>query len=96
MPIQSTGGGIKSIQRGSITLSPGAFSLNVTISAVVPANSIVKFLGVSLANDSFAIYETGFIRLWLTNATTLGAVRQGLGPLNGTGVINYEVVEYYP
>lgn len=83
--------GVKSIQRGTITIN-GAASNTATITAVDTANSVLRLLGFTVqtaVNDDHA-----FARVSLTNATTVTA-QCAVAP--GTNVIvSYEVIEFYP
>lgn len=82
---------IKRIQRGTISLV-GA-STTATITSVDTAKSVVSFLGQS-NTGSTADHPNGyFMRLTLTNATTVTADRGGTGAI--TPVVSFQVVEYY-
>lgn len=85
---------IKSIQRGTISLS-GATSGTATITSVVTANSVVRYLGDSQsdpATDDVTFFAS---RLALTNATTVTGSSIA-GNASNTQIISYEVVEYFP
>lgn len=86
---QFTGGGIKSIQRGTITLSL-TLTATATISSVNVNKSMLNFLGC-VDNTGFTT-NLGFARIELTNATTITASR-GTGT-SGSSVVAYEVIEY--
>ena len=79
---------IKSIQRGTISLS-GVSSATATISSVVVAKSQLNFLGCStaqLTNDYLA-------HIVLTNTTTITATRNNNGASNTT--VSWELTERY-
>lgn len=84
----SWGTGIKSIQRGVITLAHGDLSETATITAVVTAKTMLNYLGNSIETDS-STHET---RIVLTDTTTITANRAGYA---GAVTISYEVIEYY-
>lgn len=88
---QFFGGGIKSIQRGTITvaLSSGAGSNTATITSVNTAKSSVHLLGFTPASQFAA---TAWARVTLTNATTVTANAAGGSDRNI--VVEYQVVEY--
>ena len=81
---------IKSIQRGTIILSPTEASITATITEVDMQNSSLRFCGVR--TDSTAI-GAGHANLVLTNSTTITATRI---VTTNTVVVNYELVEFYP
>ena len=97
--------GIKSIQRGAIALGASDTTKAATISAVNTAKAMVNLLGVSAGNSTgiygtypdnvISIYaETGhhFVRLQLTNATTVTATRDDHNDTVAT--VSYEVIEF--
>lgn len=88
---QFFGGGIKSIQRGTITvaLSAGAGSNTATITSVNTAKSAIEFLGVTPDSQTSA---TAWGRVTLTNSTTVTANAAGSSDRNIT--IGYQVVEF--
>lgn len=79
---------INSIQAGTITLS-GATSGTDTITSVDLSKSFVVFGG----NEATSTSEVGraFVRLTLTNATTVTANK---GQSNGSATVNYVVIEF--
>lgn len=83
---------IKSIQRGSITIANGQVSGTATITAVVPGNVELIYLGethdASEANNSRRRST-----ITVTNATTITATRQGNG---GIETVLFEAREYWP
>ena len=90
---QFMGGGIKLIQRGTITLSPGGGNASgtATITAVDTAKTIISSLGASA--DSSGSYA-GFLRVALTNSTTVTMYYIGAG-IGATMTAGFQVVEYY-
>lgn len=89
---QFSGGGIKSIQRGTIVvaLSAGAGSNTATITSVTTSKSVVQLLGVT-PDSQFSALAWG--RVTLTNSTTVTANAAGASDRNIT--IGYQVVEYF-
>ena len=85
---QFGGGGVKSIQRGVITISGGT-SATATISAVVTAKTELRFLGGS-GNDSASQYAI-IPRIALTNTTTIAATAE----LTTTATVSWELTEFY-
>jgi len=81
-------GGVKSIQRGTITVS-GATTNTATITAVVVAKSLVSHLGQQCATNDAAQANC---HLDLTNTTTITATR---GTTSGAATVSFEVVEFY-
>lgn len=86
-------GGIKSIQRGTISVSVGAGTgtATATITAVDTAKSEIQLLGGSGATSGT---YSGFLRIELTNATTVTAYYVG-GGVGATIAVGYQVVEHY-
>jgi hypothetical protein len=80
-------GRIKSIQRGTITIT-GATSNIDTITSVDTAKSILTMLG---SESSETTVSNTSVRLALTNSTTITASRNGS---TGTVIVGYQVVEY--
>jgi hypothetical protein len=87
--IGASSGGIKSVQRGTITIAGGASSNTATISAVDASRARVRWLGQTSSLDQ---NDGAYGRVTLTDATTVTATR-GSNPAV-TLVIGYEVVEY--
>lgn len=90
---QFAGGGIKSIQRGTISVATtaGSSSATATITSVDTSKSDIQLLGASGATSgSFS----GFTRAELTNATTVTAYYIGAG-VSGNINVGYQVVERY-
>jgi hypothetical protein len=89
--LKGRGGGIKSVQRGTISIA-GASSNTATISAVDVTNSVLSWGGsFDAAGTQFAL---GCARVALTNATTVTATRASSDVAATT--VHYEVVEYFP
>lgn len=82
-------GSIKSIQRGTVQVD-GNSGTNVTITAVNPAKTELRFLGFSSFSD-----DVGFAcRISLTNSTTITAVR-GATYNGGTyATVSWELTEW--
>jgi hypothetical protein len=87
------GSGIKSIQRGTISIAAGATSNTATITSVVTGNTRIKYLGYT-ANGTADTPDIACILLALTNATTLTATVGAVG--TDTRIVAYEVIEYWP
>lgn len=90
---QFSGGGVKSVQRGTITIG-GNFpttetSKTQTISAVDTSKSITNYLGSSTSANVVGMVA----RLSLTNSTTITATR-AINDYIAT-IVSYEVIEYY-
>jgi hypothetical protein len=82
---------IKSIQRGTISITGGAAyqTATATISSVSTAKSVLNFLGVtSVDNEVRAIS-----RIDLTNSTTVTATRY-FGNTFSSTIVSYEVIEF--
>ena len=86
---------VKSVQRGTITLTDAGTSATATITAVVLANARLRWLGQT-NNDSTSLPTQALARLAFTNATTITAntlANQNAGKLQ---VVSFEVIEYWP
>lgn len=81
------GGGVKSVQRGTIMLV--GTSNTATITAVTTGKSMMNKLGERGAAVDVPSQCT---TLYLTNSTTVTAERAAA---NGTGYVSYEVIEFY-
>ena len=81
-------GSIAGIDRGSISITSTNFSATATIGAVVTARTNITFLGTT-QQDSL---EEHFIRITLTNTTTITATRGN--NTSGTSIVSYEATEY--
>ncbi len=85
--ISSRLGSIKSIQRGSITLT-GTYN-TATVTAVTTAKAMLMFLGAR-STDTFG-ENTGECTLELVNSTTVAAERETSG---GTAYVHWQLVEF--
>ncbi len=83
---------IKSIQRNTITLS-GVTSNTRTITSVVPANSLLYWLGCTYSLDADPDTSSSAVRIDVTDATTItGFKNTG----SNTAIVSFELVEYWP
>jgi len=83
-------GGIKSIQRGTISMSSGgSTSGTATITSVDTTKTELRYLG---ANNDAVADTTALSRVVLTNATTITANRSSN---SGTTVVSWELTEFY-
>lgn len=96
---QILGGGgsvVSSVQRSTITIAAGALTGTATITAVVLANSRLRFLGgTSSVNSKSADHTINDVRISFTNATTITATRSAQNGAD-TATIAFEVTEYVP
>ena len=83
--------GIKSVQRGVITITAGNYNNTATISSVNTGKSYLNWLG-SITGSSIDPYSIGMSRIELTSSTTVEALR---GVNTGGCSVSYEVVEFY-
>lgn len=81
--------GIKSIQRGTVSITQPATSNTATITAVDTSKALLSFLGINSDGTNFGYGA----RIVLTNATTITMTKSGND--TNSNVISYEVVEYY-
>lgn len=81
--------GIKSIQRGVITIAANAVSNTAAIAAVNTAKAELRFLGLS--GDSTRSWT--FPWLTLTNANTVTAARQYATAMEQS--VSWELTEWY-
>ena len=89
---QFSGGGIKSIQRGTISIS-GSSSATATVTSVNTAKSLLTHLGQSGYYSSSGSDGLGNVRISLTNATTITAAAAAT-PNIVPYAVSYELVEY--
>ena len=89
---QFFGGGVKSIQRGVISIDTGSTSTGTaTITAVDTSKSMIVPLGATGASFNTAVAS----RLALTNSTTVTAVaRNGSGVSSQVIDVGYQVIEF--
>lgn len=85
-------GGIKSIQRGIITITVANTPVTATISAVNTAKTELRYLGGGNADGAPAPV---FGRIVLTNSTTITASPSSSGVLNGNVIVSWELTEWY-
>lgn len=87
------GGGIKSIQRGAISIvgGPAVNSATATITAVNPAKTELRLLGFNGPNDPATAVGC---RVELTNSTTVTAHRSSSSPYSCTHNVNWELTEW--
>jgi hypothetical protein len=85
---------IKSIQRGTITIT-GAASVTATINAVVLANSTIRYLGQTYSQAAATEQRQAFSRVELTNTTTVTGI-VNTSPGAESTVVSFEVTEYFP
>jgi len=86
---QFSGGGIKSVQRGTITVPSNSSSATATITAVDTSKSMMNYLG--FAGGGVSTYDL-WPRIALTNSTTVTASRTGA---SFSSSVSYEVIEFY-
>ena len=84
---------IKSVQRGTVTLTIGQTSNTATITSVIPANCVIRYGGLtqSQVNPNWGL---GFGLIDLTNATTVTATISTA--VAAATVYSFDVVEYQP
>ena len=87
---QFSGGGVKSIQRGTISITGFATSSTATINLVNTSKTMINYLGNIMNADSNQCHSY----LTLTNSTTVTAQRQA-GGTNVNTTVSYEVIEFY-
>ena len=83
---------VKSIQRGTITISASGTSGTATITAVDIAKSNLTMLGFATASTD-SNPSTHNPRIALTNATTITATCTSAA--GGAIIVSYEIVEFY-
>jgi hypothetical protein len=86
---QSSGAGVKSIQRGTVTATTAGAT--VTIAAVNTSKALLNNLGGSGVDNASSFAVTP--RLVLTNATTITAWCESLGPAGA--IVSWEMMEYF-
>lgn len=85
---QFTGGGIKSVQRGSITIT-GTTVGSATIASVDINKSMVNFLGFT--DSSGSTDNRGVAYIVLSSPTAVVATR---ATISGSTTVSYEVIEF--
>lgn len=78
-------GGIKGIQRGTISLT--GLSATATITSVDTTKTELRYLGSHGVTNA-----VDYASITLTNATTITANRSNVG---GSSVVSWELTEYY-
>lgn len=89
---QFGGGGIKSIQRGVITITSGNTTATATITAVDTSKTELRFLGGSGTDGAGAV--SNIPRVALTNSTTITATT-GFATSGSGSFVSWELTEYY-
>ena len=79
-------GGIKSIQRGTISIANGATSGTSTVTAVVTAKTELRYLGINAASTAATAH------IVLTDTTTVTATRT---VNSGDIAVSWELTEFY-
>ena len=88
---QFAAGGIKSIQRGTISVNTTAAA---TITAVNTAKTMLNFCGSQSGYASSYAHSNGAM-IQLTSSTQVTATAQNLNFLNPAAIVSYEVIEYF-
>ena len=88
---QFTGGGIKSVQRGTITVS--ATNATATINAVNLSKSTLVYLGQSGYYSTTSFEGVSDVRIALTSSTQITASTTVI-PNAVNYLVSYEVIEY--
>lgn len=82
---------IRSVQRGTITISNGASTGTATITAVTMLKARLRFLGND-ADPTANGFQEGAVKIVLTNTTTITASRTNT---TGTLIISFEITEFW-
>jgi len=82
--------GIKSVQRGLITISSNSYFNTATISAVNLSKSYINYLGSANPGGDSSVADI-MCRMEFDSSTQVAAIRSG--NTNGT-TVSYEVVEF--
>ena len=88
---QFSGGGIKSIQRGTITVSTTA---TATITAVNTAKTMLNFCGCSNGISGDSVSVALLARIALTSSTQVTASGRS-AYASYIPIVSYEVIEYF-
>ncbi len=83
--------GIKSVQRGLITIATSSYFNTATISAVNLSKAYINYLGSANPGGVSAAADI-LCRMEFDSSTQVAAIRSGNA--NGT-IVSYEVVEFY-
>lgn len=92
VPISTRFGGIKNVQRGTITLGPGDNSENDFIAAVDTNKSELRHMGQQCFDMSSGDVDAAMIRLELTSPTNINASRGN--DTTGTVIVGWELTEW--
>lgn len=87
----NTYSGIKSIQRGIITVGSGVQTATATVSAVNTAKSMLTFLGFYTAGVDTTCAPT----IALTNSTTITATKYYTAGGVASTNVSWELIEWY-
>jgi hypothetical protein len=90
---QFSGGGVKSVQRGTIIINLSSSSATATVNSVDVNKSLLTHLGKT-GYYSSSSDGTSDTRISLTNGTTITA-NSTLTAVTTSYAISYELVEYY-
>lgn len=92
--VLSTGqrGFIKSIQSGTVTLT-GVTSNTAAITSVVPANSLLVWIGCTYSADTDPDTSSSAVRIDLTSATVVTGTKTSA---SNTAIASFQVIEYWP
>lgn len=90
---QFSGGGIKSIQRGTISITNPSTSATATVTSVNTAKSLLTYLGQTGYYSGSSTDGVSDIRIVLTNSTTITATVYATS-LGVPVIVSYELVEY--
>ena len=88
---QFAAGGIKSIQRGTISVNTTAAA---TITAVNTAKTMLNFCGSQSGYSNYYAQPNGAM-IQLTTSTQVTATAQSLFNLSPAAIVSYEVIEYF-
>ena len=94
---QFSGGGIKSIQRGTISTNASTLTATATITAVNTAKTILNYCGCASGRHyQNATYDISIMaRIALTSSTQITA-STNIGTATGAlPTVSYEVIEYF-
>jgi hypothetical protein len=93
---QFSGGGIKSIQRGTITMSiaNAVSTMTATITAVDTAKTMLNYCGVSDGQQAGFPGTFVGVRIALTSSTQVTA-SSPFGFASYPATVSYEVIEYF-
>ena len=85
------GGGVKGVQRGKTAPQSGYFSINVTISPVNPAKTMVNVLTQGYpGGENYSTIEAQLINSSQLEITSFRGNNKGFGPIS----TSWEVIEF--